>query len=204
MSAILAHEIRNPVASLKGHAQLLAERLKPGGRERRSADRVVAEAKRLETLAADLLDFCRTGPLKRRPADPAALLAAAADAVDASRVRVAREGAPAAWPLDTARLQQVLTNLLRNACQASPDGRPVEAGVTVESGRLVFEVRDFGAGIPAGDEERIFEPFYTTRTQGTGLGLGVARRIVELHGGTITAENHPEGGARFRVSIPAA
>jgi len=89
MSAILAHEIRNPVASLKGHAQLLAERLKPGGRERRSADRVVAEAKRLETLAADLLDFCRTGPLKRRPADPAALLAAAADAVDASRVRVA-------------------------------------------------------------------------------------------------------------------
>jgi signal transduction histidine kinase len=71
------------------------------------------------------------------------------------------------------------------------------------NGSLVFTVRDFGAGLAPGDEKRIFSPFYTTRTSGTGLGLAVALRVVELHGGTITAGNHPDGGAVFRIAIPA-
>jgi signal transduction histidine kinase len=70
-------------------------------------------------------------------------------------------------------------------------------------GSLVLTVRDFGSGIAPGDEKRIFSPFYTTRTNGTGLGLAVALRVVELHGGTITAGNHPDGGAVFRIAVPA-
>src|SRR4030095_2736682 len=82
--------------------------------------------------------------------------------------------APARWTLDGARLRQVLVNLLRNAVEASPDG--AEASVGRENGTLVFRVRDHGAGLPAGESERIFEPFYTTRAQGTGLGLAVGTR----------------------------
>ncbi len=204
MSAVLAHEIRNPVTSLKGHAQLLAERLPAGGRERGKAERIVAEAKRLEALSADLLDFCRTGPLDRRPVDPAKLLRDAAAEVDAGRCEISGDRAPASWSLDPLKMRQVLLNVLRNACQASPEDRPVEARVALDGGRLLFVVRDSGPGIPAGDQERIFAPFYTTRAQGTGLGLGVARRIVEMHGGTIAAGNRPGGGARFEIRVPAA
>jgi signal transduction histidine kinase len=99
-------------------------------------------------------------------------------------------------------MEQVLRNLLENAVQASPAASVVEADIVVERGKLVMRVRDHGKGLPAGTEQRIFEPFHTTRTQGTGLGLAVARRIVEQHGGQIRAENHPDGGALFTLVIP--
>ena len=99
-------------------------------------------------------------------------------------------------------MHQALVNLLRNAVEASPAGAHAVASVAREGESLGFRVRDRGLGVPTGDTERIFEPFYTTRAQGTGLGLAVARRIVELHGGAVTAHTHPEGGAEFRVVIP--
>ncbi len=202
MSSVIAHELRNPLASLKGHAQLLAERLGEGSRERRKAERIVLEAERLEALSGDLLDFSRSGPIDRSPADPAALLRSAAESVDRSRVVLAVDGAPRHWLLDAERMRQVLTNLLLNAIQASPAGASVEASATGEGEALVFSVRDHGPGIPVTDQSRIFEPFYTTRTNGTGLGLAVAQRIVQMHGGTITAATDPGGGAVFRIAIP--
>ncbi len=99
-------------------------------------------------------------------------------------------------------MHEVIANLVRNALQASPPDVPVSVRVAVEAGALVYEVRDRGEGIPAGQEEAIFEPFQTTRVRGTGLGLAVARRVVELHGGVITAAQHPAGGAVFRVVLP--
>jgi two-component system, NtrC family, sensor histidine kinase HydH len=202
MSSVIAHELRNPLASLKGHAQLLAERLPEGGRERSKADRIVLEARRLEALSGDLLDFSRSGPIERREVEPAAVLGAAAESVDAPGILISCAGAPRRFALDGQRMRRALTNLLLNAVQASPAGARVEARAEDEDGALVFTVRDHGAGIPPGDLARVFEPFYTTRATGTGLGLAVTQRIVEMHGGRITAENHPEGGAVFRVSIP--
>jgi two-component system sensor histidine kinase HydH len=202
MAAVLAHEIRNPLTSMKGHAQLLAERLGEGSAERRKAQRVVREAVRLEELTADLLGFVRSKQIERRPVDPREVLEAAAAEVGSERVELETSEAPARWSLDPRLLQQVLTNLLRNALQASPDGAPATARAAAVNGDLVFEVRDRGPGIAEAERERIFEPFYTTRLRGTGLGLAVARRIVALHGGTLTPENHPEGGAVFRVTIP--
>jgi two-component system sensor histidine kinase HydH len=202
MSSVLAHELRNPLASLKGHAQLLVERLPGGGRERGKAERIVLEAQRLEALSADLLDFSRSGPIARTETEPAALLRAAAEAIDAARIRLTVSAAPPRWPLDPSRTRQVLTNLLTNALEASPDGMPVEASASMRAGRLLFAVRDHGAGLPAGQEGRIFEPFFTTRAKGTGLGLAVTQRIVEMHGGTVRASNHPDGGAVFEVELP--
>ena len=203
MSAVMAHEIRNPLASLKGHAQLLTERLPSGSPERRKADRVVDEAGRLEALTADLLDFARSGAMNLGPADPAGLLRAAAAELDGAPVELECDGAPRLWQLDGPRFgNAVLANLLRNAVQAAPADRPPRARVALERGRLVFEVRDFGPGLPAGSGRRIFDPFFTTRATGTGLGLAVARRIVEMHGGRIEAADAPGGGAIFRVELP--
>ncbi len=202
MSAVLAHEMRNPLTSLKGHAQLLAESLPAEGRDHAKAERVVSEAQRLERLTGDLLEFVRSGEIHRAECSPEELVRESARAVDESRFDIACSGAPASWSLDGERMQQVLTNLMRNALQSSPDGAMVDAAVQSTGGRLEFSVRDRGEGIANGDAERIFEPFHTQRTRGTGLGLAVARRIVELHGGSIRADNHPDGGAVFRVSIP--
>jgi len=204
MSAVLAHEIRNPLASLKGHAQLLAERLPENSLERRKAERVVDEAKRLEVLTNDLLDFARTGPMDLQPVDPAALLKACAADVANARIDVDTTQAPKSWMLDERRFcNAVLANLLRNAAQVSPPDKPPKARVYSESGELIFAVRDYGPGLPAGEEHRLFDPFFTTRTTGTGLGLAVARRIAELHGGRISAQNAEGGGALFRVELPA-
>jgi two-component system sensor histidine kinase HydH len=201
MSAVLAHEIRNPLASLKGHAQLVVERLGAEQPERRNAARVVAEATRLEGLTSDLLEFARSGPMNVAPADPVALLREAAVEAGAP-LDITSQNAPPRWPLDARRCRQVLVNVLRNAVQAAPAARSPQGSVTVEDDRLVYAIRDFGPGLPAGQEDRVFEPFFTTRASGTGLGLAVARRIVELHGGGITAANAAGGGAQFRIELP--
>jgi two-component system, NtrC family, sensor histidine kinase HydH len=204
MAGVMAHEIRNPLASLKGHAQLLAERLRSGNEsERRKADRVVHEAERLEALTTDLLDFVRSGPIDIQPADPVALVTACVDEVGVDDFTVNTADAPPSWPFDPARMRQALTNVLRNAQQATASGTRPEVSVHPRDGALEIVVRDFGNGIPAGDEEKIFTPFYTTRTTGTGLGLAVAQRVTQLHGGTITAANHEGGGAVFRITLPA-
>ena len=196
MSAVLAHEIRNPLASLKGNAQLLASSLPEGEKPRAKAERVVDEAVRLEKLTQDLLAFVRTGELARTETSPAALVRDAAASFPA--VTIDDAAAPATYSLDASRMREVLVNLLDNAIAA---GAPVS--VRVAGGPpLVIEVSDSGPGVPPEDREKIFEPFFTGKTRGTGLGLAIARRIVELHGGTIRVDAAPTGGALFRIEIP--
>ncbi|MBX6332194.1 MAG: HAMP domain-containing histidine kinase [Gemmatimonadaceae bacterium] len=202
MSAVLAHEIRNPLASLKGHAQLAVERLADGSREKRCIEHVIADANRLEMLTTDLLSFARTAPLDVAPVSPVELVRMAGhDVLGDASLALEAEDAPASWPMDGARVRQALVNLLDNARQAAPGAPPV-VRVAQQGSRLVIEVRDNGPGLPPGSEERIFDAFFTTRTNGTGLGLAVASRVAEQHGGAITARNDPAGGAVFRMIIP--
>lgn len=198
MSAVLAHEIKNPLASLKGNAQLLASMLPAGEKPKAKAERVVEEAVRLETLTNDLLQFVRTGSIKRETVDPAVIAREAAAAVKGD-IRVDTTRAPRSWSLDASRIREVIINLVDNAVSA---GEPVEVTVAVENKHLVIEVMDHGAGIPEDDREKIFEPFFTGKTQGTGLGLAVVRRTIELHGGKVEAHANSGGGARFRAEIP--
>jgi len=204
MSAVLGHELRNPLTSLKGHCQLLLEKLASDHPGRRGAETVLREAVRLEDLSRQILEFARTGAVEPTHEDPVALAKAAAEAVGPGPdVHVKVEGEPLPWPLDRVRMEEVLTNLLRNAIQASPEGASVYLTVTVCRGeKLSYEVRDHGEGLPPGEEDRVFEPFFTRKSHGTGLGLALARRIVEGHGGRISAYNHADGGAVFRVSLP--
>lgn len=199
MSAVLAHEIKNPLASLKGNAQLLAAMLPAGEKPRAKAERVVDEAVRLETLTNDLLQFVRTGSIRREDVDPAAVVRDAAAAVKGDvTIDVAR--APRTWSLDAGRMREVIVNLVDNAVAA---GEPVTVEVSAAGGKLVIEVCDRGPGIAEEDRAKIFEPFFTGKTQGTGLGLAVVRRTIELHGGSVEALDNSGGGARFRVEIPS-
>ena len=203
MSAVLAHEIRNPLATVKGNAQLLVEELAPGGSERAraKATRVVEEATRIERITSDLLDFVRQGPLEVAPVELGALVRLALqDTVPAERLRLSVPEAPVTLSLDASRLRQVIENVARNAAQAGEG--PVEADLTVRGHEVALTIRDHGPGIAAGQEERIFEPFVTTRTRGTGLGLAIARRLAERQGGTLVARNHTGGGAVFVLMLP--
>jgi two-component system, NtrC family, sensor histidine kinase HydH len=200
MSAVLAHEIKNPLASLKGNAQLLARMLPGGEKPRAKADRVVDEAMRLEQLTNDLLQFVRTGTINRAPTDPGALVRDAAAGI-AGEIEIDTTAAPLEWSLDAGRIRQVVINLLDNAVAAGP---PVKVAVRRERGHLIIEVADRGPGVPEDDRDKIFEPFFTGKTQGTGLGLAIVRRVMELHHGTIAVYPGPGGGAVFRAEIPEA
>jgi two-component system sensor histidine kinase HydH len=204
MSAVLGHELRNPLAGLKGHAQLLLRKLPAGDAARKTAEVVVREAVRLERLANQVLEFARTGEVQPLSEDPLRIVRGAAEAVGCDRVRLeSRPEELPPWSLDRTRMEQVLTNLLRNALEASPEGEPVDLAAYLDGeDTLVFEVRDRGEGLAPGDEESIFQPFVTHRAKGSGLGLTLARQIVEGHGGRIEARNRRGGGAVFRVSVP--
>ena len=203
MSAVLAHELRNPLTALKGHAQLLVEG-SAEGRKRRRAERVVKSAERLEALINDLLSFARTAELNRSSQTPAAPLSAALEGLDAERVDVQNE-THGSVSLDLARMTQVLANLVANALQHAPEGTRVQVTISREAGEVIWRVIDAGPGVPRADREAIFEPFVTRRQRGTGLGLPVARRICQLHGGTVTVCDPEAGsGAVFTARIPEA
>jgi signal transduction histidine kinase len=132
-----------------------------------------------------------------------ALLRQAADAAAAGRVCITTNGSiePNVM-LDPLRMHQALVNLLQNAVQAGDAEQPIEVTIERTDRQLRIEIRDHGPGLPAGEEAKIFDAFYTSKTHGTGLGLAIARRIIELHQGTLTAHNHPNGGAVFVLEIP--
>ncbi|MFO0741642.1 MAG: HAMP domain-containing sensor histidine kinase [Labilithrix sp.] len=198
MSSVMAHELRNPLASLKGHAQLLVEDLE--GKPRAKAERVVKEAVRLEVLTTSLLDFVRDGPIERKETPPRRLVdLALRDLEELAKGRVEISIADdASLSVDADRLSRALHNLIDNALKAG------EGKVEVRVERDQISVRDHGPGIAAADRQRIFEPFVTTRTRGTGLGLAVARRIAEQHGGSLDGDNHPDGGAIFTLKTGAS
>jgi len=202
MSAVLGHEIRNPLAALKGHAQLLLEKLPADHQGRRGAETVVREAERLERLTGQVLAFARDQDISPAGTDVGELMrgAAAHAAVEPVTVVVAADAVT--WRLDPERMDQVLVNLLVNAREAGGADAPVEMEAAIRARRLVIEVRDRGPGFDPGEVEAAFEPFHTTRAKGTGLGLHLARRIVERHGGTIAAENREGGGALVRIELP--
>jgi two-component system sensor histidine kinase HydH len=200
-SAVIAHELRNPLAALKGHAQLLVEDLAEPSRAK--AARVVDGAVRLEGLANVLLDFVRDAPIDIHTVTPAELVDRALAPVAKDRVRVDLSSAPQALQIDAERASLALRNLVQNAVQATPEGaEPVEVRMVGDPREVVIEVRDHGPGLTPGAEVQIFEPFVTTKNRGTGLGLSIARRIAEQHHGSLTGETHRQGGAVFRLVLP--
>jgi signal transduction histidine kinase len=210
MAAAVAHEIRNPLNAVSMGLQRLRGEFRPAEVEeyRGLLDVVQGEVRRLNSIVEDFLSLARPLSLKPEPIPVARLLEEVALLVEgearAAGVVIEREAAGAlpALEADRDRIKQVLLNLLLNAIQAMPTGGTLNLAVSASGGMLALTVTDTGPGIPPEVGPRLFEPYVTTKARGIGLGLAIARRIVEAHGGGIEAETAPGGGARFRVTLP--
>ena len=208
VAAGLAHELRNPLASLSGAVELLRDQA--GEDERRLLDIALREAARLNGLVTEFLRFARPPALRPERVDLATLLGETLDvfALDpaAAGVRVDRALSPAVVECDPGQIRQVAWNLLVNAAQALADrpDRCVRVGCSPLPAGASFQVEDNGPGISRDDLARIFLPFHTTKAGGTGLGLAIVQRIVDAHQGQLTVDSAPGQGARFGVRLPAA
>lgn len=211
--ARLAHEIRNPLSSLDIHLQLMEEDLTllaPHVRDKLTArlDVIHGEIHRLETLVKQFLRLAGPSALDLAPVDLARIVShvcgvlqpeAAAREIDLT-MRLP-EDLPAA-KADAEQLTQATLNLVINALQAVEHCGRVEVAVSPAAESLMMAVQDSGPGVPAEALGTIFEPFYTTKAEGNGLGLWIAQQIIMAHGGTIHAANVPSGGALFTVRLP--
>jgi signal transduction histidine kinase len=204
----IAHEFNNLLGGILGCIESArAETSDPSARD--DLDMAERTAERALVLVRAMLDVARPGVRAFADVDLEALVddavRTAAPAASRRRVAVRRERSPVPrFPGDAAQLHQVALNLLTNALQAVDDGESVVVAVRREGNDAVLEVRDEGAGVDPAIRDRIFEPFFTGREGGTGLGLFVSYGIVERHGGRIEVGQAAEGGARFTVRLPLA
>lgn len=214
MAAGLAHEIRNPIASIRGSIEVLGENLKPQGADRRLMDIVLRESDRLDGTITEFLEFSRPRRLSPVLSDLTAII----DEVmlllenDAGRtVQILKsypDGTLKTY-LDPAQIRQALWNLCRNALDAMPRGgilrvvaRTGREEVSRARGVVEIAVEDTGSGVSVEHLPHIFEPFYTTKPRGTGLGLAIVHRIIQDHEGEVRVESGADGGARFVVILP--
>ncbi len=213
MAAGIAHEIRNPLASMSGSIQMLSQNTELDPIGERLMGIVLRETDRLNALITDFLQFARPNPPQLEKVQLAALLdelvqvfgylhhPGEGESTPVPDVRF--EAPPDLWcEADPRQLKQVFWNLLNNATQAMPDGGPVRIVAQRRGNAITVSVIDTGLGIPNEALDRIFDPFYSTKEQGTGLGLAQVLRIVEEHGGHIDVFSTPGEGSRFVVHLP--
>jgi PAS domain S-box-containing protein len=209
LAAKIAHEVKNPLAGIYAAIQLLARGCEPEDPRRQVFDDVSQEVRRLDETVQELLNFARPTPPKPRATDLRSFvrdlleslrhqpqLAAHAVEVDIEEELVVS--------CDTRLLGQVFSNLVLNAGQAMERPGRIRIVARRDGERSRVEVRDTGPGIDAERLESIFEPFFTTRARGTGLGLCIARKNVEAHGGLLAARSEPGAGAVFEFTLPLA
>jgi len=206
MAAVVAHEVKNPLAAIKGALQVIGGRMPADSRDRLIVNDVVARVDALNDIVQDLLVFAR-------PRDPQLARVPLADLLESTAALVRKDplnaslgitvtGARPVVPLDVDQMRTVFLNLLLNAAQASgPSGR-ITVTIGADGQAATVAVADDGPGIPADVRPRIFEPFFTTKHRGTGLGLPTAKRVVERHHGTIAVDCPAPGGTVVTVTLP--
>jgi nitrogen fixation/metabolism regulation signal transduction histidine kinase len=195
MSAGLAHEFKNAIATLQGYAQLM-QSMELNDKAQVAAASLLNEVRNLSGMVTAFLNFARPQPLHLEDVcvselinDCATELNVLVDVDPSLTIRA-----------DERMLRTALLNLMRNGAEADPDGS-VSVSAAREDGNVVIQVRDTGPGISAADLQKIFIPFFTTKAKGHGIGLALTHRIITQHGGTLTAANSPDGGALFTIKI---
>ena len=207
MAAVVAHEVKNPIAGIRGALQVIGSRMAAESRDRPVIGDIIARLDALNRIVQDLLVFARPRQLRSEPVDLKLLVLGTVDllrrdpALAAVEVEISGDGAVVS--ADPEQLQLVFTNVLMNAAQAMPGGGRIGVAIDRANGEWTVAIADRGPGIPPEVQEKIFEPFFTTKHRGTGLGLPIARRVVEAHGGRIEIATPEGGGTIVSISIPA-
>ena len=205
----VAHEVKNPLNSMMIHVELIKERLdSPSSDVRQSLEVIGGEIRRLDRVVQGFLGFMRPHELEVKPIEVAALLHRVVALVEAEwqsqGIRFVLNAPPGLPTIDGDEelLRQALLNLVQNGCQAMPAGGMVTVGARVEGQVLCLEVADEGVGIAPEDVERMFALYYTTRPEGTGIGLSIVYRIVQMHDGTIDVRSEIGKGTTMTVKLP--
>jgi two-component system, NtrC family, sensor histidine kinase HydH len=209
LSAGLAHEIRNPLASISGAASILARAENLDPKSSKCLEIIRSECERLNGLLTNFLNFARPRPpcLQTIQLEPVLdnVLALASHGVRGKTVHFEKKFEAGLHPVecDPEQLEQVLLNLMINATEASPDGGTVTLSATAAESRIAIGVVDHGHGVASAHIDRLFDPFFTTKENGTGLGLPVAHQIVRQMGGSLLAQANTDRGMTFSVVLPA-
>jgi len=207
MSANIAHEIRNPLASLTGAIEVLASQGPAGELRERLANIVLKESARLNAILRDFLEYARPAPLARARVNVCEtideVLVLLEHRATPGALKVMRE-LPAAlmWEVDPQQFRQAVWNLCLNAVQAMPDGGELRVTAHTEDESLAVRIEDSGHGIGGSDVAHVFEPFFSTKPGGSGLGLALVHRIIKDHGGEVDVESTAGGGSTFTLRIP--
>ncbi|PYM31803.1 MAG: hypothetical protein DME15_16195 [Candidatus Rokuibacteriota bacterium] len=208
MAANIAHEIRNPLASLTGAIEVLAGPATAGEARDRLSQIVMRESERLNQIIKSFLEYARPAPLTLETVNVADALEEALVLLEhrarPGSLKIVREFAPpVVWRVDPQQFKQVVWNLCLNAVDAMPEGGELRVGAAEAPGHVLeLWVSDTGAGIAADDLPHVFEPFFSTKPEGTGLGLSLVHRIVQEHGGEIDLRSTPGVGTTFMVTLP--
>jgi signal transduction histidine kinase len=223
MAAAIAHEVKNPLAGIEVMAGLLKRRVPDGSDAQELLNDIIHEAKMANAIVLEVLEYVRPIRLHVEPVSVTRIvdeaIYAAESTVSRGRTRVSADVPLGLPPIDAdaQQLRQLFTNLVVNAFEAvTGDGRVTVTARHVRpvselygrdaagAGFVEVDVTDDGPGVPDEVRDRIFSPFFTTKPRGSGLGLSIVRKIVDAHDGRIDLQVGPQGGTRFRISLPVA
>jgi PAS domain S-box-containing protein len=206
LAAVVAHEVRNPLAGLRASLQVIDRRV-PEARDRSAIAAMIQRIDGLNDKVDDLLLYARPKPPRLQPVDIKALMR---DVTTSAQVSTGHAGTlipisgdDSKVDADREMLRAALLNVTLNACQAA-GAEKVEVHIGVDGAGCRIAICDRGPGIPADIRDRVFEPFFTTRTNGTGLGLAIVKRLMELQEGTVALKDRPGGGTVAELTIPRA
>jgi two-component system, NtrC family, sensor histidine kinase HydH len=210
LAAGVAHEIRNPLSSIKGFATYFKERYKNHAQDRETAEVMIQEVERMDRVIGQLLEFARPSTLNIRPHSVPELIRHSLKLIQedarAKGVEIHTQ-VPPEMPLirmDGDRMAQVLLNLYLNGLQATNTGGILDVGVTLnhDANQIKITVKDNGEGIDPANKEHIFDPYFTTKSNGTGLGLAIVHKILDAHAGRIEVESTPGKGTSISIFLP--
>jgi PAS domain S-box-containing protein len=206
MAAVVAHEVKNPLAGIKGAIQVLLSRRPPGDPEINVMQDIVARIDSLDDLIQDLLMYARPRPPRLSPVNLRHLIDEAVTMLRrdpaGSALQIHIEGNAGEVTVDPDLIRATVLNLLLNAAQAMSGNGEVQVLTAIQNGYWTIEVRDTGPGIPHDIRDQVLEPFFTTKARGGGLGLPIAKRVAELHGGTLTLTFPADCGTWVTVGAP--